>query len=38
MKTAVQERIKSIFMYIGLILRFCVVMVKYYSGIKIISV
>ena len=35
MKTAAQERIKSIFMYIGLILRIDI-MVKYYSGIKVI--
>ena len=38
MKTAEQERSKSIFMYIGLILRFCIVRVKYYSGIKVVSV
>ena len=38
MKTAEQERSKSIFMYIGLILKFCIVRVKYYSGIKVISV
>ena len=36
-KTAEQERIKSIFMYIGLILRFCIVKVKYYSGIMVTS-
>ena len=38
MKTGEQERSKSIFMYIGLILRFYIVMIKYYSEIKIISV
>ena len=38
MKTAEQETSKSIFIYIGLILMFCIVRVKYYSGIKVISV
>ena len=38
MKTAEQEKSKSIFMHIELILRFCIVRVKYYSRIKVISV
>ena len=38
MKTDEQERSKNLFMYIGLILRFCIIRVKYHSVIKDASV
>ena len=35
MDTAEQGASKNIFTYIGVILRFCIIRVKYHSGIKI---